>query len=198
MKDEKRMIGNTNYEVRDAIQLGDKEIILAENMNEPDGLFYMVCNYKSNGWIGEFSEAVAGDNYLEIMQTFLNRLGQQIESRQMEIAEADYQADIITADQCHPHDYGQSIEGKVVAIKARVLLPEYRRGDNQLVRVSHGNGTKANPYGSAVFCYHLNTGEFTRFERQDVLGEIKILPEWAKERITAMNIERQNKSREAR
>jgi len=66
-----------------------------------------------------------------------------------------------------------------------VLSPEYRRGDVQLVLANSGNGTHANPRGSAVYCTHLNTGEETRFERSDVLGVVRpeAIPQWAKDSL---------------
>jgi len=34
-------------------------------------------------------------------------------------------AELFTADNCFPHDYGESIEGKVVAIRPEIMSPEY-------------------------------------------------------------------------
>jgi len=42
------------------------------------------------------------------------------------------------------------------------------------VLVDGGNGSKANPIGRAVYCYHLNDGKHTRFERSDVQGEVRL------------------------
>jgi len=50
----------------------------------------------------------------------------------------------------------------------------------------HNFGANANARGSAVFCYHLNNGKHTRFERHEVLGVVKELPDWAKERLAAV------------
>lgn len=42
MDDEKRIVGG--YEVINSVHIGDREIVLGENMNDKDGLYYMVSN----------------------------------------------------------------------------------------------------------------------------------------------------------
>jgi len=191
---EKRMIADTGYEVKHAIHVGDCEILVAENMKEPNGNYYFVANYTDNGLIGEYSQCMNGADYLKIMKEFTNRLNNQIDKAVSEISITNFQSEPITAEQCYPHDYGQSIDGKVVVIKAEVLRPEYRRGDRQLVLVDGGFGANANSRGNAVFCYHLNNGQHTRFERYEVLGEIKELPEWAAERLAVIKNEHESKN----
>ena len=187
---ERRMISNTNYEVRQAIHIGDCEILIAEDMNDPDGNCYLIADYRENGILGEYSRCQVSGDYLEIMQEFTVRLNRQIEAVNAEIGIADFQSEIITAEQCYPNDYKQDITGTVVAIKASAMRPEYRRGDVQLVFVTHGNGAKANPMGRGVYCFHLTDGKQTRFERQDVQGKVKELPVWAKERLAILQAER--------
>lgn len=186
---EKRMVADTGYEVLHTIPLGDREILAAVDMTADDGNYYLIADYTENGIIGEYSQCQVSGDYLEIMQEFTARLDSQIEMIRGRIGKEDFQLEVIDAEACHPHDYGQCIDGKVVAIKAEALRPEYRRGDIQLVWVDGGNGEKASPRGSAVFCCHLNNGEHTRFERRDVLGEIKELPAWAKEQLTMVQTE---------
>lgn len=188
---EKRMIGDTGYEVKQALHIGDKEILLAENYKADDGLFYLVCNYNTNGIFEEFPDAVASDDYLEMVQEFVDRVQTQVATMRDEQAKSQT-PEIFTAEHCFPRDYAQDITGKIVAIKADTLRAEYRRGDVQLVLVNGGNGAMANPRGNAVYCYHLNNGKQTRFERYEVLGEIKpeCLPEWAKAKATEFQAER--------
>ena len=190
---EKRMIADTGYEVKHAIRIGDREILLAENMNDPDGRFYMKAEYSDNGLLGQYDRIITSPGYLAIMEEFVGSLECQIRAVREEII--NYDPTPITTEQCYPHDYGQSIDGKVVAIKADVLRPEYRRGDMQLVLVDGGFGAEANARGNAVYCYHLNDGRHTRFERYQVLGEIKELPEWAAERLAVIKAELQAHAR---
>ena len=198
MKQEKRMISDTGYEVKHSIHIGDCEVVVAENMKAPDGNFYFIADYIDHGLLAEYTRCNASHDYLEIMQEFVNRLEGQIEAVRQRIGNESFDAKPITAEECYPNDYNQSIDGKVVAIKAEVLRPEYRRGDRQLVLVDGGNGASANSRGNAVFCYHLNNGTHTRFERYDVLGEIKVLPEWAKEKFARLQAEKGKRNTEKR
>lgn len=183
---EKRMISDTGYEVRQVFHINGKEILLAENLKADKSLFYLVCQYVENGVICEYSRAVASDDYLEALRDFTGRIDKEISEIQTERDGLNLPADLFTAEHCHPHKYEESIDGKVIAIKPEVFAPEYRRGDYQLVLVDGGNGSKADARGNAVFCYHLNSGKHTRFERYEVLGVVKELPDWAKESLNRL------------
>ena len=162
---EKRMIGDTGYEVRQSLKIGGNEILLAENLNAEDGQFYLVCNYSENGVICEYKLGMTSDDYLEIMGEFTERVKAEVDKIQAARDALNLPADLFTATDCHPRNYAESIEGQVVVIKSAVFSPEYRRGDMQLVYAVNGNGAGANPRGNAVYCYQLNDGSHTRFER---------------------------------
>jgi hypothetical protein len=180
---EKRMIADTGYEVRQAFHINGNEILLAENHEAIDGQTYLVCIYTYHGIIGEYSKAMADSDYLKAVREFTERISTEVAVVRAEVEARGLPTELFTANDCHPHDYGESIEDKVIAIKPSVFSPEHRRGDNQLVYVTGGNGAVANPSGHAVYCYHLNTGNHTRLERYEVLGVIKELPYWAKESL---------------
>ena len=188
---EKRMVAQTGYKVKQSIQIGGKEILLAEDMSAKDGQFYLVCDYTENGIIAQYSQAETSDDYLEAVHEFTRRIDSEVESIRAEQTALGLPTALFTAEDCHPHDYGEDIRGKVVAIRADVFSPEYRRGDYQLVWVTGGNGAQTNARGRAVFCYHLNSGEHTRFERHDVQGVVKELPGWAQEKLTKLQAEQE-------
>ncbi len=188
---EKRMVADTGYEVKQAIHLGDREIILAENMNEPEGVFYMKAEYTENGIVGQYDRIIYSSTYLAIMEEFIGGVTRQVEALRKELP--SFAPMPVTADYCHPHDYSEDLNGKVVAIKASALRAEYRRADVQLVYVTGGNGARGNARGQAVYCFHLGDGKQTRFERYDVLGVVKELPEWAQERLSILQAEREAK-----
>lgn len=194
-QNEKHMVAETGYEVKQSMRIGGKEILLAENMNAEDGQHYLVCGYSENGIIAEYSRPVTSNDYLEAVQEFTGRINSEAELIKMRGA-LGLPAALFTAEDCYPHDYGEDIKDKVVAIRADVFSPEYRRGDYQLVWVTGGNGAQANARGSAVFCYHLNTGEHTRFERRDVQGVVKELPGWAQENLARLQAEQEKPTEE--
>ena len=187
----RRMVGDTGYEVKHSVHIGDKEIVFAVDMNADQGLHYLVCNVTRNEIFEQFIDGSGSGDYLEMMKEFIDRVGVQIEAVRSEQEQINLPEAIFTADHCFPNDYKQSIDGKVVAIRGNIFRPEYRRGDNQLVYVNGGSGANANSRGTAVFCYHLNNGKHTRFERYEVQGEVKpeCLPDWAKERLAAVKVQ---------
>ena len=192
LEQSKRMVSDTNYEVKHAIHIGDKEIVFAENKTAENGMCWFVGDYTSNDILGQYADCQVSDDYLEAMQEFAGRVTAQIEAVKSEIEQSKTPCELFTAEHCYPNDRSRSIDGKIVAIKADVFRPEYRRGDIQLVLVNGGNGASANSRGNAVFCYHLNDGKHTRFERYDVQGEVKpeYLPQWAKDKAAEIMAEK--------
>lgn len=191
---EKRMVADTGYAVMHSISLGDREILVAENMDATDGQVYMKAEYSEVGIIGQYDRVVYSASYLTVMERYAESVYRQIAELRDNIENSDFQAKPITAEQCYPNDYGQDITGEVVAIKASELRPEFRRGDAQLVFVTHGNGARGNSHGTGVFCYHLSDGTNARYDRHQVLGKIKELPVWAKERLDFYQDQRENQS----
>lgn len=188
----RRMVGETSYEVRHAIHVGDKEIVFAEDKNAENGMCWFVGNYTCNQLFGQYANCQVSDDFLEIMQEFTDRVNTQLKAMKGEISRSRMLHEVFTAEHCYPNDYSQNIDGKVVAIEADVLRPEYRRGEVQLLLIDGGNGARANAHGRSVFGYHLNNGERTRFERYDVQGEVRpeYLPDWAKEKAAAIQAEK--------
>ena len=146
----------------------------------------------------------SSDDFLEAMEEFTGRVSNQIEAMREEVRQIGLPPDLFTAEHCYPNDYKNSINGKIVAIRADVFRPEYRRGDVQLVLVHGGNGANAEPRGRTIFCYHLNDGKHTRFYRSDIQGEVKPehLPSWAKDKakdiLDEKTAEKKQRNKEAR
>lgn len=192
MEKEKRMAGD--FEIEQAIHIGDKEIVYGVNLNGDSGIEYLVADYHWNELYAEYTNAGVSNDYLEVMTEYVSRIQQQIEKVKTERDAVTVPMEIITADHCYPNDYNESIEGKVVAIKATALRPEYRRADVQIVYVTGGNGAKENARGNAVYVDYLYSGQHTRFERYDVQGVLKpeCYPEWVKEKLSAYNHREKN------
>jgi len=189
VNEEKRMAGG--YEILYAIHIGDREIVFGENKSPDAPTRYF------SGWCdaNELFERYIGDetnDYLAAMRQFVDSLGKQIEKVEKERAAVTVPMAPITAEQCFPNDLSESIGGKIVAVRADVLRPEYQTADRQLVFVTGGFGANANSRGSAVFCTNLYHGKHTRWERRDIQGVVKPehIPAWAKERLSAIQAEK--------
>ncbi len=128
------------------------------------------------------------------------------EPKRYEYQHAAYQ--LVLADGGHgaTGGRGQAVFGtclatgeKVVVINAEPKRYEYQHAAYQLVLADGGHGATGGR-GQAVFGTCLATGERGRWERYDVLGEIKPekMPEWAKEALTKLKVQQKEKKTHSR
>lgn len=171
MENEKRKVGD--YTVLCAVNIGSREIILAENEQSANGERFLCCYGERNDIFEKFTECAVGDDYIDAALFFAERIKKDAEQFRAEVEKLDIPVTVITQVDCIPDHYKNDINGKIIAINPAVLKPEYQRADRQLYYVTGGFGASANARGSAVFCKNLYDGKNTRFERMDVLGEIK-------------------------
>ena len=192
MNDEKRMIGS--YKVEQSIHLGNKEVVLGVDKKEEYPFMVCYCSYDNPLGVAWATEAVGTDDYLEAMQIFLDRVQGQVEMARAEQDKYKFDMTPFTADDCIPDNKGKSIVGKVVVINAEPKRYEYQHSAYQLILADGGNGATGGR-GQAVFGTCIATGERGRWERYDVLGEIKPerMPDWAKEALA--KIEPQEKAK---
>ena len=174
---EKRMAGD--YEIIQAVQIGDREVVLGENPQDETGM-------------------MASDDFPEIVELFGQRVAEQAQKTHIELNKPRIQGiddRPITAEGCIPISYEDDLHGKIVAIKPEVLRREYRRATRQLKLCMGGFGASPHSRGSACYCVDLYTGKESRYERMDVLGTIQPedLPGWAKHGLTAIQQEQAKK-----
>ena len=196
MSDEKRKIGE--YTVLSAVKVGEKEIILASNEQSTDGEKYLCGFVERNDLFELYSECMVSDDYIEIVHLFGSRVANEAELFREQVEKLDIPVAVITEADCIPDHYTKDINGKIIAIDPKVLKPEFRRADRQLYLVTGGFGASANSRGSAVFCTNLHTGESTRYERMDIMGEVKpdCMPDWAKEKAQELSRFKRHKDKE--
>lgn len=198
MRDEKRMAND--YEITQAVHIEDKEVVFGvDDKNEFD-LKYLCAYYESNDLLGQYFDCLVSTDYVEIMKLFAERISKQCDLVRAEQEKVTVPLEMITSEQCILDDYKKSIEGKIIVIRPEVLRHEYQTADHQLWLCTGGFGAAANSRGSACFCTNLYSGKETRWERRDVMGEMKVLPDWAKERLAAVQAQRSKavKEREKR
>ena len=63
MKSEKRMVGD--YTVLCAVNIGSREIILAENEQDKNGERFLCCYGERNDIFQRYSECAVGDDYID-------------------------------------------------------------------------------------------------------------------------------------
>lgn len=178
---EKRMAGN--YEITLSIHVGDREVVFG--VDEREEMPYFCAFYKRNDLFGAYEDCMVSDDYVEMAGLFAKRISGQCMEVQREQAEVTVPRKRITAEMCLSMNGIGNLEGKVMAVKAEALRPEYRTADHQLVLVTGGNGAREGSLGTACFSTNLYSGKRTRWERYDFQGEVKkeCLPQWAVERL---------------
>lgn len=181
MNDEKHMAGD--YEIIQAVHIGDREIVIGQNEADENGLPYMVGYYESNAILGRYYDVIGSDDFLEIMELYGQRIMEQSQKTRAELSTPKIQGidnAPITAEGCTPISYDDDLNGKVIVIKPEVLRPEYRRATSQVKLCTGGFGASPHSRGTAVYCTEVYSGRQARFERQDILGvlEPENQPKW--------------------
>lgn len=188
MDDEKRMI--QNYEVKTAIHIGGKEVILAEDLTSSEPYMICDCRWDTPFGVEIYNHATAGNDYLEAMTEFLERVSAEVQRIQTERAERGITGEPLTAADCIPGSNRANYEGQLVVIRPESMVASARTADSQLLLATGGNGCSPGARGSAVFCTNLFTGKSTRWERTDVAGIIapEKIPAWAYPKLEGMSI----------
>ncbi len=181
--DNVRMIDE--YEVINSIHIGDKELVLCENMNNADGQYYMTCEVERNELFEMYSNALSSNSFTDIAGVYAERLKEQISKTAAELEAENVPLEVITAEKCLIDNFAVDMEGKILVINPNVLRAEYRTASHQIMKCTGGNGARAKALGSAVFGDLMATDKQMRYERCDILGELKPehYPEWLTEKL---------------
>lgn len=180
--DTKKRMAET-YEITQGVRIGDKEVVFG--IDENNEMPYFCGFYVCNELFGLYSECMVGDDYVEMVEMFAERVKEQCMKVREEQAKVTVPREKITADMCLSLTRDESLKGKVAVIKESALRPEYRSAEHQLVLVTGGHGANSGARGNACYCTNLYSGDSIRWERYDIQGEIRTecLPDWAKERL---------------
>lgn len=174
--------------------MGDKTIILAENKKEQ--YRFITGEYVNNGICHGIENAVAGDNYIDIVEEYLKKCSKQLEWVRDNIPK---DMGVITKEDCIPVDYKKDINNKVIALKVDTLRREFQSADSQLCLVTGGNGAYANSRGRKVFVTCLYSKEHFYVYREDIEGVVKNnkLPKWANDKLKEIKT-KENRERNER
>ena len=135
------MVGD--YEILQSIRLGGSMMLLGYNPRDKETP-YMTC-YQQYNLLGEkiFPQAVAGDNYVEILQIFLDRLQEQQKAVAEFREKRGVPIEVLGAEHCRERGEKESLEGKLVILRPTSLAAEYRTADCQLGYAVGGFGCSA-------------------------------------------------------
>lgn len=181
-KNDTRMI--ENYEVISSIYIGDKELILGEDLSNPDGHCYMTCCGTRNEILEFYSEALVGDDYLEIAEIYANRLQEQISK----VKEERISDNVITPEMCDNTIWNDNLVGKILVVNPQHIRPEYRNEQSQIILCKGGNGAIPEGMGMSIFGQYCFSEEKCKYHRGQIMGELKreFYPEWLTKKLSVI------------
>lgn len=187
MEEPIRKVGD--YKVLQSMQIGYKEILLCENPTGPKEKRYLCCYAEQVLMYEKYDDAIAGDDFAEIVKFYGDRVAgaagefmKETEERKAVIGDLD---DEITASSCKAISPEDSLVGQVVVVRGNVLRPEFQHGTRQLMLCVGGFGAQPMARGRSCSCINLYENRVTTYYRSDLLGVMKPenMPEWAKDRV---------------
>ena len=183
--DDNRIIDG--YAVLHAIRIDGAEQIVAEK----DHQYRLYRGERVSGLgLEEYTVVFEDRDYLKAMREFTRRINSALDGLDLSrVYRGSPLVDFrLETEDCVPGGMVDDLRGKVVAIKAEVLSPEYRAGSYQLMLAEGGFGCAPNARGQSVFCKELYSGESVRWARAGILGVIDeaLIPTWAKEKLAKL------------
>ena len=183
--DDNRIIDG--YAVLHAIRIDGAEQIVAEK----DHQYRLYRGERVSGLgLEEYTVVFEDRDYLKAMREFTRRINSALDGLDLSrVYRGSPLVDFrLEAGDCVPGGMVDDLRGKVVAVKAEVLSPEYRAGSYQLMLAEGGFGCAPNARGQSVFCKELYSGESARWARADILGVVNdaLIPKWAKEKLAKL------------
>ena len=89
MEDKKRMAGS--YEIIQAFHIGDREIVLGEDINAKPEERYMCAYCQQSEIAALYNEVIVSDDYCEAVKLFASRLSKQAEKTRAEVFSPKFQ-----------------------------------------------------------------------------------------------------------
>ena len=180
----KEMIND--YAVKNEVFVGNRRYLFAVHTDEKEPQRFLKCQCYDDELFRHYVNAVTSNDFVECMKLYLADISAAVEKVEKDRAAIGLDdisclkgSDLLSASR------DKNIEGKVVAIGEKWLCDGFKDISHQLYFVKGGNGAQSNSRGNACFSINLYTGEDTRIERYEVLGEVPEdkIPEFAKEHL---------------
>lgn len=180
----KEMIND--YAVQNEVFVGNRRYLFAIHKNDKEPQRFLKCQCYDDDLFRHYVNAVTSNDFVECMKLYMADISAAVEKVEKDRAAIGLEdisclkgSDLLSASR------DKNIEGKVVAIGEKWLCDGFKDISHQLYFVKGGNGAQSNSRGNACFSINLYTGEDTRIERYEVLGEVPEdkIPEFAKEHL---------------
>ena len=175
-----------DYAVKNEVFVGNRRYLFAVHTDEKEPQRFLKCQCYDDELFRHYVNAVTSNDFVECMKLYLADISAAVEKVEKDRAAIGLEdisclkgSDLLSASR------DKNIEGKVVAIGEKWLCDGFKDISHQLYFLKGGNGAQSNSRGNACFSINLYTGEDTRIERYEVLGEVPEdkIPEFAKEHL---------------
>ena len=118
---EKEMI--QNYAVENSVNVGGKRFLFCISTDENEPHPYMKCSERRENFLAQYENAIAGNDYLEVMKLYVKDISDAIAELENErIALGVENADCLKPEELIPIGVDDDIRGKVVALHERELI----------------------------------------------------------------------------
>ena len=169
--DEVRNVGQ--YEITDSFEIAGVEIVMGENLQDENKKYYMACKLRSGEDFESYDDYITSNDYLEVVEMYSAWINEEVK-KMMDARDYRIEKIIVTEDMCDDIE-NKNIIGKVIAIRAENISPEYRVQQNLILRC-------INRDGSEVYTESFVSDERECYDLEDVLGIVKkeFYPYWLK------------------
>ena len=121
---EKEMI--QNYAVENSVNVGGKRFLFCISTDENEPHPYMKCRERRETFLAHYENAIAGNDYLEVMKLYVKDISDAIAELENErIALGVENADCLKPEELIPIGEDDDIRGKVVALHERELIQSH-------------------------------------------------------------------------
>ena len=186
-------INFNDYRKIQSIRLAGLTLFMGWNPKDSKNT-YLLCDIVSCDLGDIYKNAIVSNEYLEIAQGYVERLGKQLAIAKEFRGKRNLPVQMLGMKHCRKRGEKESLAGSLIVLKPESLSPEYRTADCQLVIATGGFGCEPNARGRAVYVKELYSGKEYRMNIGDVLGiaDYAALPDWVDGKL----LERQKEATE--
>lgn len=186
------------YKIIQSVEIDGMEIAIGENKGAEQP--FVMARRSVNEVFGAEKHLIPvyGSDYVSIFREFIQSQSAYLDNLSLDrVYRGSPVVDApLEAGDCVPDGMDMDLEGKVVALKAGILRPEYRACSHQLMLATGGFGCSPSARGRTVFGVNLYSGEDERWNRSDILGVVAedTLPAWAPEKLSRLREPKEKES----
>ena len=191
---EKEMI--EGYAVEHAIRVGNHRYVFGISTDPKEPHRYMKCKERQESILLHYDNAIAGNDYVDVMKLFIKDVSDAIVEVEKERASLGIEnPSCLAPNELIPFGDDEDLRGKVVALKITDLGDGCRDITSQLYMVESGYGAISAKNFKSCTARNLKSGEKYRIYRYEISGIVPDdkIPAFAKENLAKSRAEFEQK-----